>query len=132
MAYNEQITSAVVSAGGTLAAGTSIVPVLVAPFGGATIQSGYFAATNAVAANGSNYVTATLINAGTAGTATTAIGTAGGTAGITGGGTPQAFTLNSALDELSAGEFLYWQTVRTGSTSSNEFTGLIKWVHGKG
>lgn len=129
MAYGEQISQIVVDAG-SVAAGTTTLPVLVAPFGGATITNAYIAATTAVAADGSNYVTATLLDGGAAGTTTTAIGTAGGTAGVT--AAPAAFTLNTAADELDAGDFLMARIVKTGTISENEFAVIVKWVHGKG
>ena len=130
MAYNEMITSVITSADGTLSPGTVSVPILIAPFGGITIQSAYIAAADAVAANGSNYVTATLIDAGAAGTATTAIGTAGGTTGVT--VAPAAYTLNSALLELDAGDYLTAKLVKTGTVADNGYSIIIKWVHGQG
>jgi hypothetical protein len=127
--YNEHVTT-ILSDGGSATPGTVFLPILLAPFGGVTVKSAYLSARTAVGANGSNYFTATLHNGGTAGTATTAIGTAGGTAGVT--AAPQAFSLNTSADELSAGQYLVANLVKTGTLAENEFSLIVTWVHGKG
>jgi hypothetical protein len=127
--YGHNITSVVVTAG-SVTAGTSTYPVLRAPFGGATIKAAYLATTSAVTADGTNFVTATLIDGGAAGTLTTAIGTAGGTTGVT--AAPAAYTLNTALDELDSGDYLMARIVKSGTVTEREFAVIIEWVHGKG
>lgn len=128
--YNQHITT-VVSDGGSATPGTVTLPILLAPFGGATVKSAYLTASGAVAANGSNYFTVTLLNGGTVGTATAAIGTAGGTAGLS-AATPAAFSLNTDADELSAGQYLVAKLVKTGTLAENQFSLVVTWVHGKG
>lgn len=127
--YGHNITSVVVD-GGSATIGTSTYPVMRVPFGGATIKAAYIGATSDVAANGTNFVTATLIDGGAAGTLTTAIGTAGGTAGLT--AAPAAYTLNTALDELDSGDYLMARIVKAGTITEREFSVIIEWVHGKG
>lgn len=127
--YNSNITSVIVTAG-SATLGTSTYPVLRAPFGGATIKGAYIATSSAVTADGTNYVTATLLDGGAAGTLTTAIGTAGGTAGLA--AAPAAFTLNTALDELDAGDYLMANIVKSGTITEREFAIIVEWVHGKG
>jgi hypothetical protein len=127
--YNQQITN-VVSDGGSATPGTVTVPILKAPFGGATVKAAYLTASTAVGANGSNYFTATLLNGGTAGTATAAIGTAGGTAGVV--AAPAAFSLNTDADELTAGQYLVAKLVKTGTVAENQFSVMVEWVGGKG
>lgn len=119
----------VVTIAGTATPGTAVLPVLIAPFGGVTVKSAYVVASPAVAANGSNYTTITLLNGGAAGTATTAIGTAGGTAGIT--LAPAAFSLNTALDELTAGQFLMAKVVKTGTVALVDYAVTVEYVNGK-
>lgn len=127
--YNSNIVT-VVTDGGSATPGTVTLPILLAPFGGVTVKSAYLTASTQVAANGSNYVTATLLNGGTAGTATAAIGTAGGTAGVA--AAPAAFSLNTDADELSAGQYLVAKVVKTGTVAENQFSLVVTWVHGKG
>ena len=107
--YGHNITSVIVTAG-SVAAGTSTYPVIRFPFGGATIKAAYIGATSDVAADATDFVTATLIDGGAAGTLTTAIGTAGGTTGLT--AAPKAYTLNAALDELDSGDYLMARIVK--------------------
>lgn len=127
--YNSNITT-VITAAGSATAGAFKLPAIRAPFGGATIKGAYIATSSAVTADGSNYVTATLLDGGAAGTATTAIGTAGGTTGLT--AAPAAFTLNTSLDELDAGDYLMVNIVKSGTITEREFSVIIEWVHGKG
>lgn len=127
--YNTQQVSLVINAGSAVA-GTTTLPILRAPFGGVTVTDAYIMPNTAIVANGSNYVTATLLNGGTAGTATTAIGTAGGTAGVT--AAPNAYTLNTAADELTADQYLMARIVKTGSIAENEYSVVVRYVAGKG
>lgn len=120
--------------GGSVAAGTAILPILIAPYGGITVKSAKVVANANIGAGTANYATLTLLNQGTAGTATTAIGTAGGTPGVAGGGTvaPSAFTVNSDADELTAGQYLGLKYVMTGALADNQLRVIVEWVHGKG
>jgi len=127
--YQDEVTN-ITMFSGTAVLGTATLPIFKVPFGGATIKSAALAAQDAVAANGSNYATFTLIDGGAAGTTTTAIGTAGGTAGVT--VAPAAFTINTALDELDAGDYLMAKMARTGSTTDNLFAVTVTWARGKG
>lgn len=127
--YNSHITT-VTTAAGSATLGTVKLPILCAPFGGATIKSAKIATTSAVTADGTNYVTVTLLDGGAAGTLTTAIGTAGGTAGLA--AAPAAFTLNTALDELDAGDYLMANIVKSGTITERDFAIIVEWVHGKG
>lgn len=126
--YNRQQVSVVLAAG-SATPGTTTVPILKAPFGGVTITDAILMPNTAIGANGSNYVTATLIDAGLAGTATTAIGTVGGTAGIT--AAPNAFSLNTALDELDSGDYLMAKIIKTGTIAENEYSLIVRYEHGK-
>lgn len=127
--YNTQVVVAPI-AGGT--AGTVTLPLFPAPFGGVTIKAAFVTAAGAVAANGSNYATMTLINGGTAGTAAAAIGTAGGTAGWS-AATPKAFELNASADELAAGEWLVAKYDVTGTISApGDVVVTVHYVGGKG
>jgi len=125
--YNHEVTNVTVYAG-SVTSGTSFFPVLRAPYGGLTVKAAYVAANAAVAANGSNYVTLNLIDAGTAGTATSSIGTAGGTAGVT--VAPAAMTVST--NALDSGDYLNVKVGKVGSVSENEFSFIIEWVHGQG
>lgn len=125
--YNTQQTQVTVTAG-SVTSGTTFFPVLRAPYGGLTVKGAWIGANAAVAANGSNYVTLNLMDAGTAGTATTSIGTAGGTAGVT--VAPAAFTVST--NNLDAGDYLNLKVGKIGSITENEFSVIIEWVRGQG
>lgn len=127
--YNREQVGINVSVG-SVVAGTVVQPIMIAPFGGMTVVNAYIAADEAVVANGSNYFTAVLRNAGAAGTATTAIGTAGGTAGVT--VAPAAFSLNTAADELTVGQYLSVAGLMTGALADNQYRVIVEWVRGKG
>jgi hypothetical protein len=116
--------------GGT--AGTVTLPLFPAPFGGVTIKAAHVTFAGAVAANGGNYATMTLLNGGTAGTATTAIGTAGGTVGWS-AAVPAAYSLNTAADELTEGQWLVAKYAVTGSvTAPGDMAVVVQYVNGKG
>lgn len=121
--------------GGSVVAGTVTVPVLIAPYGGLTVTAAKIAADKTISAHATNFATFTLLNGGTVGTATTAIGTAAGTAGTATGivaATPQAFTLNSDADELTEGQYLMIKYVMAGALADNQFSAIIEYVRGKG
>ena len=126
--YNTKVLSIPIT-GGT--ADLSL-PLFPAPFGGITVTGAYVTLAGAVAANGSNYVTCNLLNGGTAGTATAAIGTVGGTAGWS-AGVPKAFDLNTAADELTAGQWLVAKYDVTGTvTAPGDVVFTVVYVDGKG
>ena len=127
-------TTKVVSVG--FASGTvdATLPLFPAPFGGLTVTGAWAVTQDAVAANGSVYLDVFLINGGTAGTATTAIGTAAsaGTVGWS-AGVPKSITLNSAADELTVGQWLVAKYDVTGAvTAPGNVRFVIHYVDGKG
>lgn len=127
-------TTHIVSVG--FASGTvdASLPLFPAPFGGMTIVNAWAVTQDAVAANGSVYLDVQLINGGTSGTATTAIGTAAaaGTAGWA-AATPKAITLNTALDELTVGQWLVAKYDITGAvTAPGNVRFVVHYVNGKG
>lgn len=128
--YNHNITSVVLGLG-SVVSGTTALPVFKAPFGGATILGVDFFADDAINAGTVDYVTFTLLNGGAVGTSTTAIGTAGGTTAWT-ALTAKAASLNTALDELASGEYLVIKGVLSGALADNQFSAIIRWVHGQG
>jgi hypothetical protein len=107
------------------------VPAFVAPWGGATIKNAYGFVTAAVTAHATNTLTLNLLNGGTVGTATTAIGTAGGTVGIA-ANTKTAFSMNSALATLTEGQVLMVKFDWNGSITPGDQTVIVEWVQGKG
>ena len=110
------------------------LPLFPAPFGGVTVKAAWAVTQDAVAANGSNYLDVILINGGTSGTATTAIGTAAaaGTAGWA-AATPKAITLNASADELTVGQWLVAKYDVTGSiTAPGNVRFVVHYVDGKG
>jgi hypothetical protein len=125
--YNTNVTSVSVTAG-SAASGTTIVPILRAPYGGMTVIGAWVGANAAVTANGSNYVTVNLLDAGTAGTATSSIGTAGGTAGVT--VAPAALTVST--NNLDSGDYLNLKVGKIGTIAENEFSVIVEWVRGQG
>lgn len=125
--YNHQVTTINFAD----QAGDETFAVFQAPFGGATIKSAAAIATEATTASTANYFSLTLIDGGAAGTATTTIGTAGGTVGWA-ADTDQAFTVNTSLDELDAGDWLMVKYDETGTVAPGEITVVVEWVHGKG
>jgi hypothetical protein len=124
--YNKNITvlNSPTSADWTL-------PALRVPFGGVTITGAWAFASTTLNASTSDYFNITLINGGTVGTATAAIGTAGGTAGWT-AATAKAFSLNADADELTEGQYLMAKYDETGTVAVADVTVIVEWVHGKG
>jgi hypothetical protein len=107
------------------------IPALRAPFGGATITGVWAVSSTTLAASTSDYFNITLLNGGTVGTATAAIGTVGGTTGWT-AAAAQAFSLNTAADELTEGQYLMAKYDETGTVAVADVTVIVEWVHGKG
>jgi hypothetical protein len=102
-----------------------------APFGGATITGAWAVSSTVLAASTSDYFNLVLLNGGTVGTATAAIGTVGGTTGWA-AQTAQAFTLNAAADELTEGQYLMAKYDETGTVAVADVQVIVEWVHGKG
>jgi hypothetical protein len=102
-----------------------------APFGGATITGAWAVSSTVLAASTADYFSITLLNGGTVGTATAAIGTVGGTTGWA-AATAQAFTLNATADELTEGQYLMAKYDETGTVAVADIQVFVEWVHGKG
>ena len=107
------------------------IPALIAPFGGVTITGVTGVSSTTLNASTADYFNVTLLNGGTTGTATTAIGTAGGTAGWT-ANTAKAFSLNTSLDELTEGQILMVKYDETGTVAVADVTVIVEYVNGKG
>lgn len=107
------------------------IPALIAPYGGVTITSVVGVSSTTLNASTADYFNLVLLNGGTTGTATTAIGTAGGTAGWT-AATAKAFSLNTALDELAVGEMLMVKYDETGTVAVADVSVIVTYVEGKG
>ncbi len=107
------------------------IPLLRAPFGGATIIDVWGMSSTTLAASTADFFNVTLLNGGTVGTATAAIGTAGGTAGWV-AQTAQEFSLNASADELTEGQYLMAKYDETGTVAVADVTLIVEWVHGKG
>lgn len=112
-------------------AGDDTLGILRAPAGGCTLKGVYVMASTAVTASTADYYTLTLQNGGTVGTATLAVGTALGTVGIA-ADTGVAFTLNSALTNMAAGEYLKVLYDETGTVAPGEISIIVEWVQGQG
>lgn len=124
--YNHMVT--------TLNSSTSAdytIPVLRAPFGGATLKAVYAMSSTTLNASTADFFNVTLLNGGSTGTATTAIGTVGGTTGWT-AATSKTFTLNTDADELSSGEWLMVKYDETGTVAVADVTVIVEYVNGKG
>ena len=107
------------------------IPAFRAPYGGATLKAVYAMASTTLNASTADFFNITLLNGGTVGTATAAIGTVGGTAGWT-AATAKEFTLNTSADELASGEYLMAKYDETGTVAVADVTVIVEWVHGKG
>lgn len=109
------------------------VPVIVAPFGGATVKAAYAFTAAAIAGHASNYLAVTLLNMGTAGTAvagTVAVGP-GTAAGFT-ARVPTAMTVSAAVAGLTAGQVLTAVFDFNGSITPIDMGVIVEWVQGKG
>jgi hypothetical protein len=131
--YNSQITTAHWGFAGTAGPIDGTVPVLVAPFGGATIKAAYAYTTAAVAGHASNYLAVTLLNMGTAGTAVAGtVATGPGTATGFSPPAPAAMTISTSTDELTAGQVLVAVFDVNGTIAPKEAGVAVEWVNGKG
>lgn len=125
--YNTRITTANFS--GTVDAR---VPILVAPFGGATVKNVWGISDGAISAHASNYITGTVYNGGTVGTATTAVAAGPGTATGWSADTKTAFTVTTANANLAAGEMLVIAWDYNGTVAPINLTAIVEWVQGQG
>lgn len=107
------------------------IPALIAPYGGVTITGVTAISSTTLNASTADYFNLVLLNGGTTGTATAAIGTAGGTAGWT-AATAKAFSLNTSADELTEGQILMVKYDETGTVAVADVTVIVQYVHGKG
>lgn len=127
--YARKVASVVIPGGLT---GDEKFPVLMAPASHkVTIEKATMILNDDISGSTASYATYVLLNGGTAGTATTAIGTAGGTAGFT-QYVPEAFTLADGSGQLDEGEVLVLSMDITGSVTAPDATLVIEYVDGLG
>ena len=127
--YNHNVTTVTFSD----QAADGSIGAFVAPFGGATVKAWYLLPELTVAASGTDYYIVTLINGGSTGTATTAIGTAAGSAAGVVANTKSTGTLNTTtVNELAAGDVLRIIYDEEGTVAPGELTCVIEWAHGLG
>ena len=124
--YNKQVVTVNSSTSADIT-----VPAIRAPFGGITITGVYGMSSTTLGASTADYFSLTLLNGGTTGTATATIGTAGGTAGWV-ANTSKSFSLNTAADELTEGQFLMVKYDETGTVAIADWTVIVEYVAGKG
>lgn len=97
-----------------------------------TVEAAYAVTDTTLAAGTSNYYTITLLNGGTAGTATTAISAAaGGTPGWT-LSVPKTIAITDGLGDLTAGQWLVVKYDETGTLPANTTTVCVEYVEGIG
>lgn len=109
-------------------AADDVLPVWRAP-AGATVVGAYATITNALAGSGTNYFSLTLRNGGTAGTATTTMGSAiGGTVGWT-ALVPAAWTISSGA--LAAGELVQVVYDEEGTGTFTSIVVQVDYVFGE-
>ena len=127
--YARKVASVVIPGGLTA---DENFPVFMAPASHpVTIEAAHMILNADVSASTVNYAEYVLLNGGTAGTATTAIGTAGGTAGFS-QYVPKAFTLADGSGQLDKGEVLVLKYDETGNLTTPEATLVIEYVDGLG
>jgi hypothetical protein len=125
--YNKKVVTT--TYGGTV---DGTVPVLVAPYGGITVTNAYAFTGAAVAGHASNYLAVSLLNGGTAGTATTSVASGPGTAAGFAAHVPGAMTVVAAADELTAGQVLQAVFDFNGSITPGTMGVIVEYVTGKG
>lgn len=108
------------------------LPIMVAPFGGATIKNVWGVSDGAIAGHASNYICGTVYNGGTAGTALTVVAAGPGTATGWSADTKTAFTLTDANVELTAGQMLAVAWDFNGTVAPIDLTVIVEWVRGQG
>jgi hypothetical protein len=114
-------------------AGDLKFPVLVAPADNSiTIEKGWAFVSKTISASTANFVAFTLLNGGTAGTATTSIGgTGGGTAGMT-AYVPSAITITGGSGRLTSGQVLMCNYDETGTVDPDAVSIVVEYVVGLG
>lgn len=131
--YNSNYVTGHWGFAGTAAPIDGTVPLMVAPFGGATIKSAYAYTTAAVAGHASNYLSVTLLNMGTAGTAVAGtVATGPGTATGFSPPAPATMTVSASNDELTVGQVLVAVFDVNGTIAPKEAGVVVEWVAGKG
>lgn len=119
--------------GGTAAPIDGTVPLIVAPYGGLTVTSAYAYTTAAIAGHASNYLTVTLLNMGTSGTAVAGtVATGPGTAAGFAPPAVSAMTVSSTADELTAGQVLTAVFDVNGTIAPKEAGIIVNYVLGQG
>ena len=111
-----------------------VFPVMVCPADHTvTVEKGWACVAKTIAASVTNFVTFTLINGGTAGTATTEIGavTGGGTLGMV-AYTPQAIAITAGSGRLTAGQFLMCKYDETSTVDPDAVSVIVEYVDGLG
>lgn len=97
-----------------------------------TVEAAYLVPDTTIAGSTADYVSASLENGGTAGTAQEAVAPViGGTPGWT-ANTPKAFTVASGSGDLAKGEYLNLFYDRTGTPTVGRFTLFLEVVEGIG
>ena len=131
--YNSQTVTGHWGFAGTAAPIDGTVPLLVAPLGGVTVKSAYAYTTAAVAAGTANYLSVTLLNMGTSGTAV--VGTVATGPGTAVGFSPPALgamTVATTADELTVGQILVAVFDVNGTIAPKEAGVVVEYVLGKG
>ena len=114
-------------------AGDLKFPVMVCPADHTiTIEKVWVSLSTTVAASVTNYIDFTILNGGTAGTATTNIGsTGGGTLGMV-AYTPQAITITPGSGRLTAGQFLMCFYDENGAVAPGAVSVIVEYADGLG
>jgi hypothetical protein len=108
-------------------------PVMVCPADHSiTVEKAWFSVSKTISASTANYVACNLLNGGTAGTATTNIGsTAAGTAGIV-AYVPGAITITAGSGRMTAGQVLMANYDETGTVDPDAVSVIVEYVDGLG
>ena len=114
-------------------AGDLKFPIMVAPADGSiTVEKVWVSVSTTIAASVTNYVDLTVLNGGTAGTATTNIGgTGGGTLGMV-AYTPQGIAITAGSGRLTAGQFLMINYDENGAVAPGAVSVVVEYVDGLG
>lgn len=123
--YNTKITSITIPD----PAGDATIPVFKAPAVGATILNAYASMSAAIAANGSNLVTCSLIDGGQDGSGTTQIAVRTGGASV-GWDALELHALTVSADSLDGGDQLLFKYDETGTVAPGYVTVVVEWTAG--
>ena len=109
------------------------LPVMVAPADHSiNVEKVWVSVSTTLAASVTNYVDFTVLNGGTAGTATDNIGgTGGGTLGMV-AYTPQAIAITAGSGRLTAGQFLMINYDENGTVDGGAISVVVEYVDGLG